>query len=88
MDLENMYEMSLQELITILLKKNLTAIKELNKKPRQDGLFGHNQIAWDLGISQESFSDAKAINKTINQLENEFDLVLMANRMEESLVLL
>ena len=48
MELEKMHGMSLKELITILIQNNSTAIKELNNKPRQGGLFGHNQIAWDL----------------------------------------
>jgi hypothetical protein len=45
-------------------------------------------MAWDMGLSPENFDDEIAITKEIERLDREFDLVMVANRMEESLVLL
>ncbi|XP_046459086.1 galactosylceramide sulfotransferase-like isoform X3 [Daphnia pulex] len=58
----------------------------LNK--RAGKLFGRNQMAWDMGLSPEIFHDEIAITEEIERLDREFDLVMVANRMEESLVLL
>jgi hypothetical protein len=58
----------------------------LNK--RAGKLFGRNQMAWDMGLSPEIFDDEIAITREIERLDCEFDLVMVANRMEESLVLL
>jgi hypothetical protein len=45
-------------------------------------------MAWDMGLSPEIFDDEIAITEEIERLDREFDLVMVANRMEESLVLL
>ena len=52
------------------------------------GFIGRNQMAWDLGLSSDIFEDPVAIGKEIERLDNEFDLVMLANRMDESLILL
>jgi hypothetical protein len=53
-----------------------------------DGMIGRNQMAWDMGLSPEIFDDEIAVAKAIERLDREFDLVMVAHRMEESLVLL
>ncbi len=58
----------------------------LNK--RAGKLFGRNQMAWDMGLSPEIFDDEIAITEEIERLDREFNLVMVANRMEESMVLL
>ena len=52
------------------------------------GFIGRNQIGWDLGLSPDIFDDPTAIGKEIERLDHEFDLVMLANRMDESLILL
>ncbi|XP_057374784.1 galactosylceramide sulfotransferase-like [Daphnia carinata] len=70
-----------------LLRTNQSAI---NHKPRGGlGRFGRNQIAFDWGVSPKLFGkDPDVIRDRIHQLDDEFELVLIAERMEESLVLL
>ncbi|KAI9559298.1 hypothetical protein GHT06_016087 [Daphnia sinensis] len=58
----------------------------LNK--RWLGFVGRNQMAWDMGLSPDIFDDADAVNKEIERLDSEFDLVMVASRMNESLILL
>ncbi len=70
-----------------MLRNNQSAI---DNKPRGGlGRFGRNQIAFDWGVSPQAFDmDPQAIQDKIQQLDDQFDLVLIAERMEESLVLL
>lgn len=46
------------------------------------------QMAFDAGLDTSSFHDAAAIDKLILQMEEHFDLVLISEQMERSLVLL
>lgn len=55
---------------------------------RNQGIFGRNQMAWDLGLDPSSFDDREAVWELIRRMETQFDLVMIADRMEESLVLL
>lgn len=50
--------------------------------------FGRNQMAWDLGLSPSMFDDVQAVDQLISRLEEQFDLVLLSDRMDESLILL
>ncbi|XP_057368596.1 galactosylceramide sulfotransferase-like [Daphnia carinata] len=52
------------------------------------GSIGRNQIAWDLGISPDIFDNENAITEEIQRLDHEFHLVMIANRMDESLILM
>jgi hypothetical protein len=45
-------------------------------------------MAWDMGISPKIFDDETAVKKEIERLDREFDLVMVANKMDESLILL
>ena len=61
----------------------------LNKTfPRKPNLLGLNQQAWDLGINQETFSRPKNLSEKLSKLAQDFDLVMIAEKMDESLVLL
>ncbi len=87
--LDKVYGMSLKELIQLLQN---TSIAEIKKKygglRTKDGTFGRNQMSWDLGLNPNSFDDEKAIEKLIVEREKEFDLVMIAERSDESLILL
>lgn len=50
--------------------------------------FGLNQMAFDLGLQQTAFRSILTVEKFIQRLDETFDLVLIAERMPESLVLL
>lgn len=52
------------------------------------GSIGRNQMAWDLGLSPDIYDDPEAVQAEIQRLDGEFDLVMVTDRMEESLVLL
>ena len=64
-------------------KKNVL----LNKR-KFENRFGRNQISWDLGISPDIFDDPRLMGEKIQELEQQFDLVLITERLEESLILL
>lgn len=85
MGLSLTYGMDLKSFIRVLKDKlNLTD----TSRRGSNGLFGRNQIAFDLGINPSEFDNEFKINKRIEQLDKQFDLVMIAERMEESLILL
>lgn len=49
---------------------------------------GFNQMSYDLGLEPTEFGNATAVRRFIEQLDSAFDLVMVADRMDESLVLL
>lgn len=55
---------------------------------RRYNKFGLNQMAFDLGLPVNAFRNTVAVDQFIQRLEETFDLVLIAERMSESLVLL
>lgn len=52
------------------------------------GRIGTNQMAFDLGLSLSVMNDSKRVVEFIRRLDTEVDLVLIAEFMDESLVLL
>ncbi|EFX73028.1 hypothetical protein DAPPUDRAFT_110202 [Daphnia pulex] len=76
----------IHDMIRIIESRSPVTHQALSR--RMDGMIGRNQMAWDMGLSPEIFDDEIAITKEIERLDREFDLVMVANRMEESLVLL
>jgi hypothetical protein len=72
----------------ILIIQSRSPLTNQTLSRRMDGVIGRNQMAWDMGLSPEIFDDEIVITKEIERLDREFDLVMVANRMEESLVLL
>lgn len=60
--------------------------KLLHKRLRNK--FGSNQMMFDLGADPSIFSNESLVKQYINKLDSWFDLVLIADRMDESLVLL
>jgi len=68
------------------LNTNETAEEIANR--RRSHRFGRNQIAWDWGIQPQLFDHDLFIQKKIQSFDQQFELVLVAERLEESLVLL
>ena len=55
---------------------------------RVSGRYGLNQMSFDLGLASQYFNRSKLIEKFIKKLDSQFHLVMILDRMEESLVLL
>lgn len=49
---------------------------------------GRNQMLWDSGLPARMMDNMTAVHTKIKELENTFDLVMMAENFEESMVLL
>jgi hypothetical protein len=52
------------------------------------GYTGHNQMLHDFGLPDTSSSDIQKVKAKIEEIERDFDLIMIAEEMEESLVLL
>lgn len=61
--------------------------KLTNLRTRFDGFLGINQMLFDLGFNGQT-RDPDALDQYINRLDSQFHLVLIAEKMEESLILL
>jgi len=49
---------------------------------------GRNQMLWDSGLSGRNMDNITAVRNKIEEIEETFDLVLMAERFDESMILL
>ncbi|XP_035232699.1 galactosylceramide sulfotransferase-like [Stegodyphus dumicola] len=81
--LEKFYGSDLHKFIQLLPN----ATKDFVNK-RYKGKFGANQMFFDLGGNPDVSSNQTMILPYLDQLESWFDLVLVADRMDESLILL
>ena len=64
-------------------------LKAAAKVPRRpSAIIGKNQQLWDLGTTHIEMEDARTVQAKIARLDSEFDLVLIAEYFDESLVLL
>ncbi|KAK4301247.1 hypothetical protein Pmani_026582 [Petrolisthes manimaculis] len=52
------------------------------------GWLGFNQMTWDLGMIKEDMNNLTKVARMVREASDRFDLVMVAERMEESLVLL
>lgn len=77
------FGMSLEKYV----KCNESKLNHHNKRVHFDR-FGRNQFAFDLGINISQFENENEIRKAIERFEDQFDLVMITERMDESLVLL
>ncbi|XP_063877681.1 galactose-3-O-sulfotransferase 3-like isoform X2 [Scylla paramamosain] len=55
---------------------------------RSFGYLGYNQMSWDFGMSLEDMDNLTAAHELVRHADAQFGLVLVAERMDESLVLL
>ena len=62
--------------------------EQKNKFPRLYGKFGRNQMLFDLGLSSDKFDDLNSVVNYIRVIHENFHLVMIAERLEESLLLL
>ncbi|KAG0723106.1 Galactosylceramide sulfotransferase [Chionoecetes opilio] len=52
------------------------------------GYLGYNQMTWDFGIPREDLNNLTAVHELVREADDHFGLVMVSDRMEESLVLL
>ena len=55
---------------------------------RQGRHIGRNQLSWDLGMQPKDFDNATLVWQKVAEMEEHFDLVMITERIDESLVLL
>jgi len=55
---------------------------------RLNGRYGWNQISWDFGLMPRDFARPKKIKDFIRSVEENFHLVMIAEQIEKSLVIL
>ena len=80
MGLEKVHKMDLHAFI---------ARKAATGEPRhRSSIIGKNQLLWDLGVTRTEMEDPRVVARKIAEMDAQFDLVMMVERFEESLVLL
>ncbi|XKL59397.1 hypothetical protein PGB90_000413 [Kerria lacca] len=75
------YNITFQEFLISLPRIKIDGLKKGKK-------FGYNQMCRDLGLQPELQRDETAIRKFITKIDKEFDLVMIKEHLEGSLVLL
>jgi len=55
---------------------------------RVNGYLGRNQQLWDLGLDKKDINNHEAVKQKIKQIDEDFDLVMIAEDFDSSLVLL
>ncbi|XP_047736539.1 galactose-3-O-sulfotransferase 3-like [Hyalella azteca] len=71
-------------------KMNLTTyVKTVHANDaRMSGYIGYNQMTWDLGLPAGQFQNMTAVQELVDEADKLFDLVMVTERMPESLMLL
>ncbi|KAK2711795.1 galactosylceramide sulfotransferase-like isoform X2 [Artemia franciscana] len=82
MDLREHYNVSSFEMFLNKLENNTI------KDNRLLNFFGRNQLSFTLGFEPELFENDTAIDKFINEIDNQFNLVMISDYFDESIILL
>jgi len=84
----NYVYMGLQKAFKMDINK-FAQIKAAAKVPRRrTAIIGKNQLLWDLGMPGKDMDNPQAVKTKIQQLDTQFDFVLLAEFFDESLVIL
>ncbi len=62
------------------------AAKGVRRRPQ--AIIGKNQQLWDLGLTAEDMEDEDRVDDYIRQLDDQFQLVMIMEHFDESLVML
>jgi galactosylceramide sulfotransferase len=54
----------------------------------QSASFGKNQMLYNLGMAARDMESQKSVKKMIQKIDQEFDLVMIVEQLDESLILL
>lgn len=80
MGLQNAYKMNINKFAELYAAENMT------RNPRD--IIGKNQQLWDLGTTSLEMEDPETVEEKIARYDSQFDLVLIMEYFDESLVLL
>lgn len=87
-DFEHVTRLNLEQLERARRNQSLSGLlKNLTRKQTKLNL-GFNQMSFDLGLEPAQFGNESAVRGFVERLDATFDLVMVAERMNESLVLL
>jgi len=78
---ENIFHMNLEKFASSYVKKRRPI-------PRVNSYLGRNQQLWDLGMDKEDMTNHEAVKLKIKQMDEDFDLVMIAEDFDASIVLL
>ena len=69
---------------------NQFALQKASLDPlrRPHAIIGKDQLLWDLGMPTKSLEDVEKVTKKIKDLDQEFDLVMIVEKFDESLIAL
>lgn len=84
--LKRQTNMSLEQFATAALADR--SVMSLLARTRTRSKLGFNQMSFDLGLEPAQFGNTSVVRRFIEELDATFDLVMVAERMNESLVLL
>ena len=80
MGLQNAFKMDINKFAQVKAAANIPR--------RPTAIIGKNQLLWDLGMPHTDMEDEEKVGLKINDLDKQFDFVLLAEHFDESLVLL
>lgn len=80
MGLERVFKMDINEFA------QKQAAEGVPRRPR--AIIGKNQLLWDLGLPTSHMENQTLVKQKVARLDTEFDLVMMVDRFDESLILL
>ncbi|XP_065300663.1 galactosylceramide sulfotransferase-like isoform X2 [Dermacentor albipictus] len=84
--LKRMTHMGLEQFASSALANR--SLMGLLDRSRTQSKLGFNQMSFDLGMTPAKFGNAFSVRRFVEQLDATFDLVMVAERINESLVLL
>lgn len=87
---ESIYDYYKFQRVYNLSFEDFLSLGEIPKKfeNRYFDRIGFNQMSFDLGFDEEDFNDSEKVDEFVKKIDREFDLVLMSEWMDASLVLL
>lgn len=80
--------MSLEELGAASGNASLAGLMQILARNQTRSKLGFNQMSFDLGLDPALFGNASAVRRFVERVDAAFDLVMVAERINESLVLL
>ncbi|XP_077545408.1 galactosylceramide sulfotransferase-like [Haemaphysalis longicornis] len=87
-DFERVTRLNLEQLERARRNQSLSGLlKNLTRKQTKLNL-GFNQMSFDLGLEPDQFGNESTVRGFVQRMDATFDLVMVAERMNESLVLL
>ncbi|XP_045109008.1 galactosylceramide sulfotransferase-like isoform X2 [Portunus trituberculatus] len=72
----------------LTLEQYIREVPTNQKRENKAGLFHYNTMAWDFGMPEEKLNNLSDVWNMVMQADEQFGLVMVVERMEESLVLL